>query len=112
MNIKNQILLSFTTREEYAYAVRVWKWNMRELVRDIRNNKWSIRNFQRLVSQTDRDSFFQVQELIVLNTNQNRKANLSTIAKEMLEIRAKMKKLAGQQMEERIASEATQLVEV
>lgn len=112
MNIKNQIFLSFTTRNEYDYAVKVWKWDMRKLVCEIRNNKWTIRKYQHLVSQIDRDNFFQIEELILLNTKQNKKLNLSKIAREMLEIRAKMKKLAGKQMEERIASEATQLVGV
>ena len=112
MNIKNQIFLSFTTKEEYEYALRVWKWNMRELVTQIRGNKFEIKSYQTRVSNILRDSFFRIEESIILSAKQNKKLNLSKIAREMLEIRAKMKKLAGKQMEERIASEATQLVGV
>ena len=99
MKIKNQVFLSFTTKEEYLHAVNVWKWNMHELVSSIRHNKWSIRGYQTMIAGQDRVDFFQIENLIIMSRLQNNKISQSKIAREMLQIRKKMKKLAGQQME-------------
>lgn len=105
MKIKNQIFLSFTTKEEYLHAVEVWKWNMQELVKQIRNNKWSIRGYQTLLADENRVDFFQIENLIIMSRLQHNKISQSKIATDMLKIRAKMKKLAGQQMQERLAKQ-------
>lgn len=109
MKIQNEILLSFTNKEEYLYAVRIWKWNMRQIVNQIRQNNFSLIKTQKYIPVYD-DSFFVFEALNQLHSYQLNKITLAKIARNMLKIRAKMKKLAGQQMEQRVIREKDLMV--
>lgn len=114
MKIKNQIFLSFTTKEEYLTALSVWKWNMSLLVRTIRSNKAAVRRAQvsAVTSMEGGYNYFIIQDLQVLAERQRNEISFAKSARQMHKIRNKMKKLAGQQMAERIASESKNLVGV
>ena len=114
MKIKNQIFLSFTTKEEYITALSVWKWNMSHLVRNIRCNKAEVRRSQVSAANALNGgyNYFIIQDLQFLAEKQRNEISLAKYARQMHKIRNKMKKLAGQQMEERIAAESNNLVEV
>lgn len=107
MKITDQVFLSFQNKEEYSLAVKSWKWNMQELTRHIRSIKFSISSRSRRLS-TVTDPFFVVEESFMLAEFQARAIAYAKIATKMLKIRAKMKKIAGEQMKARIANEATQ----
>jgi hypothetical protein len=99
MKIKNQVFMSFTNKEEYLYAVGVWKWNMGNIVTIIRNNNWKIKKYQKDIDVKNYTDFFLIESLNYLRLSQNDTIILAKVATDMLKIRAKMKKLAGQQME-------------
>jgi hypothetical protein len=99
MKIKNQTFLSFTNKEEYLYAIKVWKWNMEKIVSIIRNNNWKIKKYQKDIDVKKYTDFFLIESLHYLRFSQNDRITLAKVATDMLKIRAKMKKLAGQQME-------------
>ena len=106
MKVMNEVFLSFETREEYQAAVRVWKWNMGQLVNRIRANKYLIPSFAKKVAHPyEATDFFKIESLIDLADSQRRQISLAKTATQMLKMRQKMKRLAGQQMQERIEKE-------
>lgn len=114
MKIKNQIFLSFTTKEEYLTALSVWKWNMSRLVSTIRTNKAAVRRSQvsAVTAIKGGYNYFIIQDLQFLAEKQRNEISLAKFARQMHKIRNKMKKLAGKQMAERIAKESNNLVGV
>lgn len=114
MKIKNQVFLSFTTKEEYFKSIRIWKWNMSELVRVIRVNKWQVRKAQISINSAYSGGYdyFVIQDLNVLANAQRSEISLAKSARQMHKILNKMKKLAAQQMQERLANESKELVGV
>lgn len=109
MKIMNEVFLSFETRDEYAIAVEIWKDSMDELIDTIRYNKSRIPDFARDVAKpvvnSEYSQHFQMDSLLCLVNSQRRAIYLAKYATQMLKIRAKMKKLAGQQMEQRMTQE-------
>lgn len=83
---------------------------MMQLIPRIKQNKRNIRtNSQDVAKPIENTCFFQIESMIDLANSQRQEISLAKTATKMLEIRRKMKKLAGIQQAERLASEQKEL---
>ena len=113
MKVMNEVFLSFSTREEYLSAVRCWKWNMMQLIPRIKSNKRNIRiNAKAVAIPYENSCFFQIESMIDLANSQRQEISFAKTATQLLEIRRKMKKLAGIQRAKRLAWEKKNLITV